>query len=84
MRAENGAGSFVVATIFFSACVAAAQGVDRLLHPEDKDHLLALGIAGVVGFIGNEAAAVIRLRAGRRLDSPRWSPTAITPAPTAW
>lgn len=31
---------------------------------------LPLAAAGVVGFIGNEIAAVIRLRAGSRLDSP--------------
>ena len=69
-RAERIAGYFVVGAIFFSACVAAVQAVDRLLHPQDLEHLLALGIAGAVGFLGNELAAVIRLRAGRRLDSP--------------
>jgi divalent metal cation (Fe/Co/Zn/Cd) transporter len=29
-----------------------------------------LAAAGVVGFIGNEIAAQVRLRGGRRLDSP--------------
>ena len=70
VRAEKAAGYFVVAVIFFSACVAAFQAIDRLINPEDVDHLLALGIAGAVGFVGNEIAAVIRLRAGRRLESP--------------
>jgi cation diffusion facilitator family transporter len=69
-RVERGAGYFVVATIFFSACVAAFQAVDRLVDPEPLDHLLALGVAGAIGFAGNELAAVVRLRAGRRLDSP--------------
>jgi cation diffusion facilitator family transporter len=69
-RAERGAGYFVVATIFFSACVAAFQAVERLIDPRDIDHLLALALAGVVGFIGNELAALTRLRAGRRLGSP--------------
>lgn len=69
-RIERGAGYFVVATIFFSACVAAFQAVDRLINPQEIDHLLALGVAGAVGFIGNEIAALIRLRAGRRLQSP--------------
>jgi cation diffusion facilitator family transporter len=69
-RAERGAGYFVVATIFFSACVAAYEAVDRLLHPQSVDHLLALALAGALGFAGNELAAVVRLRAGRRLDSP--------------
>jgi len=68
--AEKDAGYFVVATIFFSACVAAFQAVDRLINPQEIDHLLALALAGAVGFIGNEIAAVIRLRAGQRLESP--------------
>jgi len=45
-------------------------------------HRWALAAAGAVGFVGNEIAAVVRLRAGRRLDSPAWLPTAITPVPT--
>lgn len=70
VRAERNAGYFVVATIFFSACVAAFQAVERLIEPQAIDHLLALSLAGAVGFLGNELAAVIRLRAGRRLGSP--------------
>jgi divalent metal cation (Fe/Co/Zn/Cd) transporter len=42
----------------------------RFLHPEDLSHLGALAAAGVVGFVGNEIAAQVRLRAGRRLASP--------------
>lgn len=70
LKAEKRAGYFVVATIFASACVAAVQAVDRLIHPQQIDHLGALALAGIVGFAGNEIAAQIRLRAGRRLDSP--------------
>ena len=69
-RAERGAGHVVVGVIFFSACVAAFQAVDRLIDPRDIDHLLALALAGAVGAAGNEVAAQIRLRAGRRLQSP--------------
>jgi cation diffusion facilitator family transporter len=70
LRAENVAGYFVVGAIFFSACIAAVQAVDRLLNPDELQHLLALGLAGAVGFAGNELAAIVRLRAGRRLESP--------------
>jgi cation diffusion facilitator family transporter len=69
-RGERVAGLFVVATIFVSACVALWQSIDRLIHPEHLSHLWALAAAGVVGFAGNEVAAQLRLRAGRRLDSP--------------
>jgi cation diffusion facilitator family transporter len=69
-RAEKYAGYFVVATIFLSACVAFGEAIDRLINPEDLTHLWALAGAGAVGFLGNEAAAWVRLRAGRRLRSP--------------
>jgi cation diffusion facilitator family transporter len=70
VRAERWAGYFVVATIFASACVAGAEAVARLINPEPIDQLGALAAAGAVGFLGNELAAQIRLRAGRRLASP--------------
>jgi cation diffusion facilitator family transporter len=69
-RAERFAGLAVVFAIFVSACVAGAFAVEKLINPSPPDHLLALGIAGAVGFLGNEVAAQIRLGAGRRLDSP--------------
>jgi Co/Zn/Cd efflux system component len=69
-RAEKAAGYFVVATIFVSACVAAYEAINRLIHQQTISHLGVLAAAGVIGFIGNEIAAQIRLRAGRRLHSP--------------
>jgi len=69
-RAERWAGLFVVAAIFFSACVAGVESVVRLIDPREPEHLAALAAAGVVGFVGNWIAAIIRSRAGRRLDSP--------------
>jgi cation diffusion facilitator family transporter len=69
-RAEQIAGYFVVLAIFISACVAFVQSVDRLIHPQELSHLWALAAAGVIGYAGNEIAAQVRLRAGRRLSSP--------------
>ena len=69
-RAEKAAGLFVVLTIFVSACVALYETIQRLIHPEALTHLWALAAAGVIGFIGNEIAAQVRLRGGRRLRSP--------------
>ncbi len=69
-RAERLAGLAVVAAIFISACVAAYEAILRLIHPSTPGHLLALAIAGAVGFVGNWLAAAVRTRAGRRLDSP--------------
>ena len=69
-RGEKLAGLAVVAVIFFSACVALYESVQRLLHPQTLTHLWVLAAAGVIGFVGNEIAAQVRLRAGRRLHSP--------------
>ena len=69
-RGERLAGLFVVFTIFVSACVALYETIGRLIHPQDLSHLWALAAAGVIGFAGNEIAAQVRLRGGKRLDSP--------------
>ena len=69
-RGENLAGLAVVLAIFISACVAGYESVMRLVDPEELEHLWVLAAAGVIGFVGNELAARVRLRAGRRLASP--------------
>jgi cation diffusion facilitator family transporter len=69
-RAEKIAGLFVVLAIFVSACVALYETVMRFIHPQQLTHLWALAAAGLIGFVGNEIAAQVRLRAGRRLSSP--------------
>ena len=69
-RGERWAGYAVVLTIFVSASVAAYEAVERLMHPQHLDYLGALAVAGLIGFLGNELAARVRLRAGERLDSP--------------
>ena len=69
-RAERIAGLFVVLAIFVSACVAGVEAIRRLVDPQPVDHLVALAVAGAIGFAGNWIAALIRTRAGRRLDSP--------------
>jgi cation diffusion facilitator family transporter len=69
-RAERGAGLFVVAAIFVSACVAGVEAVRRLIDPTPPDHLWALAAAGGIGYLANAIAAHVRLRAGARLHSP--------------
>jgi divalent metal cation (Fe/Co/Zn/Cd) transporter len=69
-RGEKLAGLTVVAVIFFSACIALYETIERLLHPQTLTHLWVLAAAGLIGFIGNEIAAQVRLRAGLHLRSP--------------
>jgi cation diffusion facilitator family transporter len=68
-RAEDFAGIAVVVIILISAIVAAWEAIDRLIHPQTPDYLLATAIAGLVGFLGNEWVAVYRIRSGRRIGS---------------
>lgn len=68
-RAEDLAGLFVVAMIAISAVVTGWQAIDRLLHPQPVTHLLWVAAAAVIGFAGNEAVAVYRIRVGRRIGS---------------
>ncbi len=69
-RGERLAGLAVVLAIFVSALVALSQTIERFVHPRSLSHLWLLAAAGVIGFVGNEIAAQVRLRAGRRLNSP--------------
>src|SRR5207249_8845481 len=69
-RGEKLAGLAVVLAIFVSACVALYETIQRLIHPQNLSHLWVLVAAGVIGFVGNEVAARVRLRAGQRLSSP--------------
>jgi divalent metal cation (Fe/Co/Zn/Cd) transporter len=69
-RVEKLAGLFVVLVIFVSACVALYETILRFIHPQALTHLWMLAAAGLIGFVGNEIAAQVRLRAGKRLSSP--------------
>lgn len=68
-RVEDLAGVAVVLTILFSAILAGHQAVDRLIHPRPVTHIAAIALASILGFIGNEAVAVFRLRVGRQIGS---------------
>ncbi len=68
-RVEDLAGILIVAIILFSALVAAYMAIDRLINPRQITNLLAVAIAGFVGFVGNEAVAVFRIRVGRAMNS---------------
>lgn len=70
LRGERLAGLGVVLAIFISALVALVQTIERFIHPHKLSHLWLLAGAGLIGFLGNELAAQVRLRAGDRLQSP--------------
>ena len=68
-RAEDLAGLFIVAVVALSAVVAAWQSVDRLIHPHPLHNLWWVLAAGLIGFAGNEAVAIYRIRVGQQIGS---------------
>ncbi|MEE9096326.1 cation diffusion facilitator family transporter [Pseudarthrobacter phenanthrenivorans] len=68
-RAEDLAGLFIVAVVALSAIVAGWQSMDRLLNPQPLQNLGWVMAAGLIGFAGNEAVAIYRIRVGRRIGS---------------
>ncbi|NHW49325.1 MULTISPECIES: cation diffusion facilitator family transporter [unclassified Paenarthrobacter] len=68
-RAEDLAGLFIVAVVALSAVVAAWQSFERLLNPQPLSNLWWVFAAGLIGFAGNEAVAIYRIRVGRRIGS---------------
>lgn len=68
-RAEDVAGLFIIAVVALSAVVSAWQSIDRLIHPHLLENLVWVIVAGLIGFVGNEAVAIYRVRVGQRIGS---------------
>lgn len=68
-RVEDVAGVLVVLAILISAVVIGYESFNRLFTPHTIEHLWAVVVAAAVGFFGNEAVAVFRLRVGREIGS---------------
>jgi cation diffusion facilitator family transporter len=58
-----------VALIFFSALEVYSQSIQKMLHPVMVTNLGWVAAAAGIGFLGNELAAILRLRTGRRIHS---------------
>jgi cation diffusion facilitator family transporter len=68
-RAEDLAGVAVVLLILFSAVVAGYEAIDRILNPREINYLGWVAAAAIIGFVGNEAVAIFRMRVGREIGS---------------
>jgi cation diffusion facilitator family transporter len=68
-RVEDLAGVAVVLTILASATVAGYESINRFFHPHEVSHIGAVIVASIVGFLGNEAVAVFRIRVGKEIGS---------------
>jgi cation diffusion facilitator family transporter len=68
-RVEDLAGVAVVLTILFSAIVAGYQSFERFIHPQKIGYVWAVALASIIGFLGNEAVALFRIKVGKEIGS---------------
>lgn len=68
-RVEDLAGIAVVLAILSSGVVVGYESLSRLFAPHPVEHLWAVVVASVVGFLGNEAVAMFRIKVGKEIGS---------------
>lgn len=68
-RAEDVAGVIVVGIILVSALVAAYESYQKFVSPTPLRNVGWVIVAALIGFVGNEAVAVFRVRVGREIGS---------------
>jgi cation diffusion facilitator family transporter len=68
-KTEDIAGMIVVFGVFVSACSAVYESTLRFFSPEPMSHPGWVAAAALVGFVGNEAVAQLRIGTGRRIGS---------------
>ena len=68
-RAEDLAGVMIVGMILLSALVAGYESYQKFVHPQLLSNVGWVIAAAIIGFLGNEAVAVLRIRVGREIGS---------------
>jgi cation diffusion facilitator family transporter len=68
-RVEDLAGVAIILTILVSAIIAGYESLQRLAHPQEVSYLGVVIVASIIGFVGNEAVAIFRIRVGREISS---------------
>ena len=68
-RTEDLAGVIIVVLIAVSAAVAGYESIQKIIDPQPIGFLWWVTAAAIVGFIGNEAVAILQIRTGRQIGS---------------
>lgn len=68
-KAEDVAGIFIVLSIAVSAGVVFYESIQKFLNPEPMSNLGWVAAAAIIGFLGNEAVALLQIRTGRKIGS---------------
>ena len=68
-RAEDLAGLLIVLSILGTGIFAAYTSIRRLGDPPEIDYIWIVALAAVIGFVGNEAVALFRMKVGKEIGS---------------
>jgi cation diffusion facilitator family transporter len=68
-RAEDIAGIFIVLSILYSAWHIMRESFQRFFNPVPLDNLEWIALAALIGFVGNEAVAMLQIRVGKQIGS---------------
>ena len=68
-RAEDVAGILIVLSIAISSVVVFWETIQKLLNPQPMQNIPWVAAAAIVGFVGNEAVALLQIRVGHKLGS---------------
>jgi cation diffusion facilitator family transporter len=68
-RFEDLAGIMIVFIIACSALLAGYEAVTRLINPQPVTFLGSVVVASLIGFVGNEAVALFRIKVGKDIGS---------------
>jgi cation diffusion facilitator family transporter len=68
-RVEDLAGVIIVLLILVSAGMAGYESIQRFFNPQPVQYLWAVIVASIIGFAGNEAVALFRIKVGKEIGS---------------
>jgi len=68
-RAEDIAGILIIVSIAVSAVLVFWESLQKLFNPQPMQNIGWVAAAAVIGFLGNEAVAVLQIRTGRKIGS---------------
>jgi len=68
-RAEDLAGLLIVLSILATGIYVGYESITRLSDPPEIDYIWVVAAAAIIGFIGNEAVALFRMKIGKEIGS---------------
>ncbi|MCH2502367.1 MAG: cation diffusion facilitator family transporter [Dehalococcoidia bacterium] len=68
-QAKDLAGLFIVVSILATGIYAGYESIARLSDPPEIDYIWVVAAAAIIGFIGNEAVALFRMKIGKEVGS---------------